>query len=326
MVFRWDFKKMNMKITLISYDYFGYDFQIVAELQKQGHIATHIDINKFEFVYKNVFQRILNFFLKNFLNKNLKQIKLKKYIFEQLNHIGFQDKILVIRPDLISKKTHLLIKKQTNCYICYLYDSAKRFKISHLTTNVFDDVFSYDFEDAENFGFKKISNFMVFDKFEIKSKFQNQVFMIMSPDERLQILNKIVERLDLLQIKTNCIVVSSEKPLQLNSKIIHHTKKISQKEAFEMLYESEIFLDLNRNNHNGLSFRVFEAMALQRKVITTNQAILKYDFYNPNNILVLDENNIKIEAEFFETNYVALSNAIFEKYTVENWTKTVFKI
>lgn len=317
---------MIMKIGVISYDYFGYDFQIIAELQKQGHIATHIDINKFEFVYKNVFHRILNFLLKSFLNQNLKQIKLKKYIFEQLNQVGFQDKILVIRPDLISKKTHLLIKKQTKNYICYLYDSAKRFKISHLTKNIFDDILSYDFEDAENFGFKKITNFMVFDKFNIKSDFQYQVFMIMSPDERLQILNEIVQQLDLLQISTNCIVVAAEKPINLNAKIVHLTKKIPQKDAFKMLYESEIFLDLNRNNHNGLSFRVFEAMALQRKLITTNKAILKYDFYNKNNILVLDENNIKIDPNFFVTNYEELDNQIFEKYNIENWIKTVFKI
>jgi hypothetical protein len=66
---------------------------------------------------------------------------------------------------------------------------------------------------------------------------------------------------------------------------------------------------------------------MQKKIITTNKSISEYDFYNPNNILILDENSeIDINLDFFKTPYQALSDAIYYKYTIENWVKTVFKL
>jgi hypothetical protein len=66
---------------------------------------------------------------------------------------------------------------------------------------------------------------------------------------------------------------------------------------------------------------------MQRKIITTNSTIKTYDFYNPNNILVLDENSeININLDFINKPYEKLNEAIYYKYTIENWVNTVFEI
>ena len=75
-----------------------------------------------------------------------------------------------------------------------------------------------------------------------------------------------------------------------------------------------------------MSFRIFEALALQKKIITSNLSIKQYDFYNPKSIFVLDTDNINIPIEFIESPFYSIDNTIYEKYTIKNWVKTVFKI
>jgi predicted secreted protein len=75
-----------------------------------------------------------------------------------------------------------------------------------------------------------------------------------------------------------------------------------------------------------LSFRVFEAMAYQKKIITNNKSIMEYDFYNPNNILVLQNNTYEFESSFFETAYQPIAKEIYDKYTVQSWVKKIFNL
>ena len=315
-----------MKICIISYDYFGYDKYILTELQRRKIITKHIDLNQHNFFYRNKFQRAKNFIKKIFLNKNIKKIAINSFIINQLNDEGFQDMILVIRPDLIEKKTHLEIKKNTNKYICYLYDSCTRFNIDHLLSGIFDTIYSFDIEDVKKYEFKKITNFIFSEKQKIRNHFTNRIFLIISLDERINFLIKFVSIINNLGIENNIIVIGSEKPKTLNSNINFQNEKLSHSVVKKMMSESEYFLDIVRKNHNGLSFRIFEALAFQRKIITTNQNIKLYDFYNSDNILVIDENCNHIDPDFFLKPYTPIPDTVYEKYTIQRWVETVFEL
>ena len=79
-------------------------------------------------------------------------------------------------------------------------------------------------------------------------------------------------------------------------------------------------------NHiqDGLTFRVFEAIGYHKKLITTNKDIKTYDFYNSNNIYVIDDvKNISIPLSFFETDYEEIPKQIVEKYMLKNWVTTI---
>ena len=153
-----------MKICLISFDFFDFDHYIVLELKRRNIDANHIDISKFQYKYTSFFDKITNFFSKLFFNKNIKKIKTEQYILERLKELGHQDVILVIRPDRISKNTHLQIKEHTDKYISYIYDSCKRFPIEHLLKGIFDKVFSFDLFDCKKYNFTFITNFIFLEK------------------------------------------------------------------------------------------------------------------------------------------------------------------
>lgn len=315
-----------MKICLISFDYWEYDRQIVKALKTQGIQATHINLSQFKYRYPSFFHRLTNFFQKIFLGKNTKKIKRQQHILETLKSIGFQDKILVINPEIIDLNNHLKIKKYTNEYIAYLYDSVERHPASHLFKNVFDKIYSFDKNDVEKYGLNFITNYIYLPKKEIKSETENKVFVVSSIDERLPLLHKLATYFEENNISFKFILSGKHKPSDINDKIIYTPGKLNLQDIDDELGKTEIILDLVRNNQNGLSFRVFESLAHQKKLITTNQSITEYDFYNPNNILVINSDNPIIDKAFVDAVYIPIDEKTYNKYTLENWTKTVFKL
>ena len=317
-----------MKICLISFDFWGFDQYIIKELERQGITASHINLNHFKYKHPSLLHRINNAIGKILFKRNVKKLKRQEYVLEELDKLGHQDIVLVIRPDLLDRNTHEQIRTKTKKYIAYLYDSTKRFPVDYLLEGLFDRIFSFDEIDVAKYRFEHISNYIYMPQRAIQpeNSYKQKVFIVISGDERLNTLNTVSKELDKINISYKFIVRASREPQGLNSKIEYSKKEIWYNELMNHLNESEIFLDLIRHGHNGLSFRVFEAMAHQKKLITTNVSIKNYDFYNPNNILVIDEANPLIEPVFFEKPYEPVPENIYNKYTIEKWVKTVFEV
>lgn len=326
----------KQKICVISFDHWNYDNHIVKTLQKKGIESLHINIGAFK--HRNFWEQAKNAFSKVFLNKNNKTIKRQQYILDTLLHIGKQDQILVINPELISKECHLEIKKYTSKYIAYLYDSVARCPVEHLLNGVFDSIYSFDSDDVDKYNFIKTSNYIYTPKkeFSLTEKTKYQAFYLASYDNRLAFLYQIKKKLDEIDVSYLFIVVGKKgifKKLQSlflfskKSSLLKFQKKRIKQENIEKYYvKTNVIFDLIRNNQTGLSFRVFEAMAHQKKLITNNETIVNYDFYNPNNILVINEKNINFEKAFFSTPYQPIPETIYNKYTLDSWVDTVFEL
>lgn len=317
-----------MKITVISFDYFGFDNYIVQDLQKKGFECNHIDFSKYYYKYSSFFEKVYNFFLKTITQKNLKKIKTEQYILNQLKNIGKQDAILVIRPDRISKNTHLHIKQYTNRYIAYLYDSSNRFPIKNLLNGLFDDIFTFDRDDAAKYNINFLSNYIYMNKKPFAENIitKNKIFMIASIDERIELWNLIADYCFKEKIDTEFIGVGNPKSKKVHHKIECTNENLYFDEIISKLEDANVFLDLIRDNQNGLSFRIFEAIAMNKKVITSNKSVVKYPFYNANNFLVIDKNNINSIKSFLEKPYISLDDKVYHEFTISNWNSKVFKL
>lgn len=143
-------------------------------------------------------------------------------------------------------------------------------------------------------------------------------------DNRINLLLKIASCLAQLKITFKFIIVDKK-----NTKIPLievRKKRINQEDLSKFYNNTNTILDLVRDKQTGLSFRIFEAMAYQKKIITSNASIKDYDFYNPTNILILDENNLTIDPDFFLTPFIPIPNEIYEKYTLDSWVNTIFEL
>lgn len=313
-----------MHITLISLDNWGFNNHIATALEKQGHNVHHINFNKYEYKYSSILYRAYNFFLKTFLKKNLKTIYFGKKIIENLKEIDqIQDLIVVIKGDFIDPKSVAELKKYGKKTIAYFNDNTHRCpKIIRVIPH-FDEVYSFEKEDCKKYNLKFGTNWIYNSNCVRNEKpFEYQVFNIISQDKRLSILSKIASDLKAKNI-THKIFVYNKKFQRRTSTIEFITNHIPLSEINEYISRSQVLLDINRKKQIGLTFRVFESIGLQKKLITTNSDIVNYDFYNPNNILVIDEKNPDIPVSFFEKEYQKIPEEIFNKYTLEGWIENV---
>lgn len=323
-----------MKICLISFDFWHYDEHIVKKLKEKGIEANHINIGAF--THKNFGARVKNAMSKVFIGKNLKHEKRQNFIIESLQKIGKQDQILVINPESIEDKVHQEIRKYADRNIAYLYDSMSRNPAEHIL-HYFDTVFSFDHDDVKNFGFEKITNYNYLK--HLPSENQNpdlDLFYITSYDRnRLATLHILVDRIQHLKLRFK-VIIAGKKSWKNQFKQIFDKRYIRifrfrrnniPQQSLPALYKNtKVILDLMRANQTGLSFRVFEAMALEKKIITDNKNIMNYDFFDAENILILNNDFSNIEKSFFEKPYKKISDEIYYKYTLDNWVNTVFNL
>ena len=315
-----------MKICVISFDFWNYDEHIVTELRRKGIDANHINIGAYQ--HKNFPARVQNTISKIVLKRNLKNEYRQEMILDQLKKLGKQDQILVINPELIERKYHEVIKEYTRKYIAYLYDSLARCPAEHLF-DLFDEIFSFDKNDAERYHFQQITNYNYLPEAELNKNPMFDMVYVASYDKRIQILFKLTKKLDTLGLSYYAKIVGKKawkEHLNVDSRrtVFFTRRRLAHKDVPEFYGTGKVLLDLIRDNQSGLSFRIFEAMALKKKIITDNQTVKEYDFYNPNNILVLNDDMSNVEKSFFETAYQELDPEVYRKYTVEAWVENVF--
>lgn len=313
-----------MKICVISYDFWNYDRKIVDALLHKGIEATHIRMTAYQ--YPNFAARAKNALSKAVLGKNLKKIHRQEMIMSELKKIGKQDQILVISPETINAEYHEKIKKCTEKYMAYLYDSLARNPAGNVL-KYFDKVFTFDHHDAAKFGFEKLHNYNYLTEIPPR-QITSDLIYVGSFDDRILYLEQIAQEMEKRKIKYRFIIVKGK---SIKNKVPScgfefRSEKIPLQNLPDYYASAKAIVDLVRPGQNGLSFRFFEAMALKKKMITNNSAVKNYDFYNPTNIFVIEDNIAEIPQDFFERPYEDLPQHIYHKYTLESWVNTIFNL
>ena len=314
---------MTKRITLIYPFSYGYIDFVVNELQSYSEITvTDIKTDSIKYKYPNLGSKIWNGLTKIF-GKNIKKEFLKNQILEKLKEK--QDIIFIIRPDLIEDSLLKELKEKTNCFIAYYYDSCKKYPRQVEIANIFDEIYSYENEDIEKYGFIETTNFIYDEQIE-SNEIKYDIFNISSFDSRIDEIDKISKQLTETGFKINFILFWFEK---LNYPYLTSiTEYLSLDETKQLISQSKAMIDIQRDDQKGLSFRTFESLGYRKKLITTNSSVKNYDFYNPNNILIIDSGNLDIQAlkKFLELPYSEISREVLDKYTVETFVKKTFKI
>ena len=320
-----------MKITVVAMDDLGYNDFIPEELKKRNIEVTYIKLYNNRYKYPNILYKVLNFFLKFFLNYNLKRVHIEKHLLQRLEKLEIQDHILVTRADLLNISTVIKMKKYTKNILANFNDHTEKFPRIKKVAPYFDKVFSFQKNDVERYGFNFITNYSYIKGPIIKNsntKIKWQVFNVSRLDRRIDILEKISKSLNQLKIPNRIIVVGNNKFKKNKIHNLEHTTLYMPiEEVQDLIMKSNAMLDVVcRDDQSGLSFRVFESMMYRKKLITSNVDIINYDFYNPNNILVVNKEVSNITKEFFETEYQDIDEEIYNKYTLKSWVEKVFDL
>ena len=69
----------------------------------------------------------------------------------------------------------------------------------------------------------------------------------------------------------------------------------------------------------GFSFRIPEALLLERKIITNRSIVLKCDFYDPSRFFVIGYDSPNRLEEFIKGDFKALCPEIKNRYDCRTW-------
>lgn len=312
------------RIALITTHSFGYIDFLVEKLNKAQNVdLTYINIDTIPFSYENSFSRLVNFFLKLTGFPSLKEKNKTNYIKKVVEDVDLFDQILIIRPDKLEQKALLFLRENAIQMSCFLFDGIENFKEQKRTLSFFDTVYSYDKGDVEKYNFQFLTNYIYDEQIETK-KISNLVFNISSFDDRFPFLEKLADYFSKERISFRFILKKDRIFSHKNIEISERYLPIS--EVKNIIASSLVLVDIQQKNQDGLTFRIFEALGYKKKLITNNQDIVTYDFYNPSNIFVISESNYEVPRSFFETDFVEIDSAILDKYKLDNWIFEVFKV
>jgi len=105
-----------------------------------------------------------------------------------------------------------------------------------------------------------------------------------------------------------------------------HFKELPYYKYIDILSKSIATLDLPELLQTNITTRPIEALGTSTKIITTNPNIKLYDFYNKDNIFILNENNnFNYFKDWLSTPYKELNQNILNKYYIKNWIDEILK-
>ena len=327
---------MKKRIILGLPTIYGLGELLKENLQYLGFEVIDLSFDYKGFTYKNVGQRILNFLHKTFLNDKSYKDQLRfaahqAQIMERLELMKTPaDYALIIRPDTYAKEVLQVIKSNATMMIGYQWDGMARYPWIDKLVPLFDRFFVFDPMDVQQKepAREYLGNFY----FTLPRVYETPVtqkggayFVGDFSRERVCFLQSLEPWLAKAGLHTDFNLHSGKRRrlkvpvpgLELSN------KAISYEQNLEKAKRAKVLIDITAPCHKGLSLRFFEAICYQKKMITTNSAVLQYDFYHPDNIFIHGVDDLTELAAFLGKPYQVLNPDITRKYAFTNWIRYV---
>ncbi|WP_299568288.1 hypothetical protein [uncultured Shewanella sp.] len=328
----------DKKVLFIAPSFFGYEKDIAEELAALGAEVDYFDERPFTSSIAKILNR-LNF--KFFIKKNIKQ-HFNKIINKSASKK--YDFIFVISPETIDKDFLNKIKStnENMMSILYMWDSLRNKSNAKKLLPCFDKVYSFDSTDRNNGTDIKFlplfyNNDFVFSNLDnAVDKLYSVSFIGTVHSDRVKLAKMVMKQFKDKGFDTYSFFYCPSRLLFILKKIF--TKEfdfisynevsfnsMSKKQIRDVFLKSNAVIDIQHPDQTGLTMRSVEMLGLNRKLITTNLDIKNYDFFNDNNIAIIDRNSPFIPNEFITSNYMAPNKQLVYQYSLQNWVRFLFK-
>jgi hypothetical protein len=326
------------KILLLAPDFFGYDLAIKEKLESFGASI---------FLYNE--RPSSNVFIKAIIRvkKDLIKFYSKRYFLEIINNHRSEnfDYIFVIKGEVINKEILSFFKKQYKqaTFILYMWDSIKNYNSTKEALPLYDHAFTFDKNDVEQYSEFKFRPLFFIDTFDASKYSQNYsneqndlLFIGTVHSDRWIVISKIIGQVQKLKLKffyypfiQSPLIfilrkIFDKKLMSLPFKDVKF-HSLSKEKTANYILNSKIIIDIQHPNQTGLTMRTIEILGMRKKLITTNKIIEQYDFFNNNNILVVDREYPVLLEEFINLKYEEIDSNILIRYSLEGWIKEIFE-
>ena len=308
-----------------------YGDAIRSELVRRGAVVKSYDERPSQGTFSKIVIRLLKKKVPQLFNRYIRKV-IKESQSDSVDYI------LICRGEAFSPSTIRLLRDSfpSAKIILYLWDILDCADLRHVIPCV-DKAFSFDPKDvSENKGLYFRPTFFVDQYTQVKDLHATDydlVFIGTLHSKR----HSIIKYLDAMFNKQG---ISFFAYLFVPSRIVYfkdlitkfpyislskvHFSPISVPETIKLLNNSKAIFDINYTTQTSLSTRAYEAMAARRKYVTTNPEVMNYNFYNPNNVLVLNLDSPEIPKDFFESPFTPIPEHVLYEYSVKGLVDDLF--
>jgi hypothetical protein len=97
-------------------------------------------------------------------------------------------------------------------------------------------------------------------------------------------------------------------------------------EILGLIARSRAIVDIAQHGQVGISLRPLEALFFSKKLITSNKAIRGLDFYHPQNVFILGEDDIGLLPQFVNSPLAPIDESTINRYDFESWLSRFLEV
>lgn len=323
-----------MNLLLIMPNFFDYPKIISDELENMGYHVDFFDdrpsTNALVKAAIRMNPNIIKSYIKKYFNSVMLTVRSKTYDIVFLisgQSLSFSDSMVAE-----IKKAQPKAK-----FVLYQWDSVSNFPYIEKVQKYFDNCYSFDRHDCENNKKLKFLPLFYSRRYEELGKKKQEKFRYdfcfvgTAHPKKYKLINLMAEQLKevypnqfLYFYLPSPIVFLYRKIMNPELRFAHykefHYVPMIGKDMDELYDNSRCVLDSPQAGQLGLTMRVIEALGAKKKLITTNQDIVNYDFYREENVYVYKD-GFDLNSSFFTKPYMEPEKEIYEKYSLRNWLR-----
>lgn len=317
------------RILFFSPAFFNYENMIADKMREMGAEVDMYDVRSVTSARDRALLKISPSIFRN------KSLQYYENIIEA-NRKKDYDYILIVKCDMTPGS---ILEKFRKVYphakLCLnLWDSVKNIPGVTEKFKYFDTLHSFDPNDCEKYPELKFRPLFFGDQFRKEAhtgEYKYDIsFLGTIHSDRYSVIKQVKKIAQQRGLKCYWF-------LYLQSKFIYKFYKLTKKEfkgvdegvfsfdkmsttdIADIVDDTRIILDIQHPKQTGLTMRTIEMIGMNKKLITTNESIKRYDFYNPVNVVVVDRKSVAIPDNFLASPYIPLSKEIYEKYSLRSW-------
>lgn len=331
----------KQKALLICSPFFGYFRHIISQLEREGFEVDYYNDRPSEHAFIKglikVYPKLLTPMIRHYYENITEVTSSKEY-----------DLVFVINNKVMTKTMiHKLKSRQSKAkFVFYTWDSIQLYPQALDIIRLFDSAYSFDLKDCEVYTelkhlplfytevYAKVGEAVAHSPYALRH--YDIVSVCTAHPNRYRILSSLLPKLkeaglviysfmfiEPLQYYYNKFFVKEFKNAKLSE---FNTTKLNESEVVSLFENAKAILDIQHASQTGLTMRTLETLGSKRKLITFNPSIKNYDFYNEDNIYVLDDNNWQGIQAFLEKDFEEIDEAIYKKYSLHSWIKEIIGI
>ena len=286
---------MNNKDTLIiKASYTSFDEYINNKIKEQNLC----DLFEFSFENSNVVEKLKTIIKLSTLTHKYNNV----IIFEEIG---------------LAKIIRLNCKNKPNIFFWNTINDNISKSIEQLKEMF--NLWTFDYNDSKKYSINLTQQFY----FNIENKtntIDNDMYFVGEDKNRFEQLKQIIDHSSKHNLKCNINMLSDSNTIYDEKyKDIYINEYIPYTTVLNSISKSKAIIDITKENQNGLTLRVLEAIFMNKKLITNNSNIKNEFFYDPNKIYIIEDDKYESLDRFINSGKIEYDKKTKEYYSFENW-------